>query len=499
MSNETKIWPIFRWANGWLSDDLFTWVANSFYFSNDMEVRLDAKSIYPCKKPAYTDDATKFTLDTSSNSLEIRAVLKTTLWWVIFTRRDIYYKSPTAFQKKATMSEDICDAEIFDWFIYITTLTKIYYLKDYDNTDLHWEDMANSTDSDEPNRWRLSTSLTSNKFHPLYASTTVLAIWDTNKVWKINKETKYTVQEWFNLQEWYYVRFLDELWWYIRATSVSATFGNSEVLLWDKVGKAVTETIPLLWYVVLQSCIYEWYHYLLTNKWLGLLNWYQYYLLKKAETDVNSDTRNGMCVFDDKLYFIANDWIYIYWAKNKNYNEVLALWHKVEEWYALWAIAADWNEIVITRNRVSSSNPAVVWFWYANSKQWEVQTMCYYWTSMSEIKQCLYMRLWYNIPTKTIWGTKHSWNIKVYYRTEADAINDNIDNWEWHEMTQEWWLTAESNMRSPFATTIKLNLRFQWIQFKFVLTNCIYTEWWTEKTKDTNLYSADLYYDLMLE
>ena len=54
-------------------------------------------------------------------------------------------------------------------------------------------------------------------------------------------------------------------------------------------------------------------------------------------------------------------------------------------------------------------------------------------------------------------------------------------------------------MRSPFATTLKLNCRFQWIQFKFVLTNCVYDDNWTTKTKDTNLYSADLYYNDMLD
>ena len=62
MADNTKIWPIFRWANWGLSDDLFTGIRNSFYYSNDMEIRQDAKSIYPKPVPAYADENTRITL-----------------------------------------------------------------------------------------------------------------------------------------------------------------------------------------------------------------------------------------------------------------------------------------------------------------------------------------------------------------------------------------------------------------------------------------------------
>ena len=118
---------------------------------------------------------------------------------------------------------------------------------------------------------------------------------------------------------------------------------------------------------------------------------------------------------------------------------------------------------------------------------------------MSEIKQSMYLRVGYHIPKVTYNWTDYTGNIKIYYRTEADATDDNPENWWWHELTQPWWLTKDSDMRSPFATSLKLNCRFQWIQFKFVITNCKWTEWLTIKTKDTNLYSADLYYNDMLD
>ena len=207
-----------------------------------------------------------------------------------------------------------------------------------------------------------------------------------------------------------------------------------------------------------------------------------------------------MCVYDDKLYFVANNWIYIYWAKNKNYADVLWLWHKVENGFRLWAIWAYKWWIMITRNYRYvawwSNDPIKVWInsWLATN--WELQTMCYFGTSMSEIKQSVYLRVGYHIPEE--WS--NSWDIHIYYRTEADATTDNPDDWSWHPVQEnDVWLSAVWDMRSPFATTLKLNCRFQWIQFKFVLTNCVYTVWADTLTKDTNLYSADLYYNTMLD
>jgi hypothetical protein len=103
--------------------------------------------------------------------------------------------------------------------------------------------------------------------------------------------------------------------------------------------------------------------------------------------------------------------------------------------------------------------------------KWELWTMWYYGTSLSEIKQCIYLRVWYKVS--------NGWNIKIYYKTNEK---------DWTDLTEQSALTANWDMRSPFATTLKLNCRFQWIQFKFVLT-------WA----DTHLYSADLYYNDMLD
>ena len=501
MADNTKIWPIFRWANWWLSDDLFTGIQNSFYFSNDMEIRQDAKSIFPKPLPAYADPNTRISVwDASTGALAIspKCVFysETDSAWIVCWEYNIYKVSWNSAVLLCTMNEIICDAEIFNGYIYVSTRKYLYYKKD------NWwnrSDMAEATDATAENYGRCDDELVTNSNHPLYASDVILCVWNCNEMKKVTKEIYNLAQPWFTLQTWYYIRFINELWWYIRVVAVNEPYW-SEVLLWDKVSDTPEEIIPLEWYSIIWATIYNWYHYLLSNKWLGLLNWYQYYLLKKVDWDINTSVRNCMCVYDDKLYFIANKWVYIYWAKNKNYADVLSLWHKVEDWFDLWAIGSYKNWIMITRSGHYSSTPServpiYVWVneWTAN--MWELQTMCYFWTSMSEIKQSAYLRVGYHIP-------KH-WNIsgsvKVFYRTEADAIDDNPDDRGRHELTLHWWLTSDSDMRSPFATTLKLNCRFQRIQFKFVLNNCVWTDNWTVYSKDTNLYSADLYYNVMLD
>lgn len=501
MADNTKIWPIFRWANWWLSDDLFTGIRNSFYYSNDMEIRLDAKSIFPKKVPAYSDEDTDIDVwDGGSFKRDIVAIVYSGSSgdeWIVATTRYIYsVKSNWTVTQLGNFSEEICDMEIFNGYLYISTHTHLYYKKD---NWLYRNDLFTSTDNTDDDYWRFTTDLQAQWRHPLYWSDNVLCVWDKNQMRSVSREVWNDFTWWFTIQKDYIIRFITELWWFVRVV-VSIPYYWSEVLMWDKISTYPDEVIPLEWYTIIQAAIYNWYLYLLSNKWLWLLNWYQYYLLKKVEWDVNSTTKNGMVVFDDKLYFIANNGVYIYWAKNKNYSDVLNLWHHVEDWFKLWAIGANKDTLIISRNGKTvvwwTNIPPKIWFNEWKATTGELQTMAYFGTSLSEIKQSMYLRVGYHIPKE--WT--NSWDIHIYYRTEADAVNDDIDSWERHPVQpNDEWLFATWDMRSPFATTLKLNCRFQWIQFKFVVTNCVYDDNWTTKTKDTNLYSADLYYNVMLD
>ena len=130
----------------------------------------------------------------------------------------------------------------------------------------------------------------------------------------------------------------------------------------------------------------------------------------------------------------------------------------------IWALASNYLDIL-------TSKSGKVWANTVTAVDGELQTMWYYGNSLSEIKQSMYLRVGYKVP--------QSWSIHIYYKTNEK---------DWTELTTTDGLTANWDMRSPFATSLKLNCRFQWIQFKFVLT-------WV----DTHLYSADLYYNDMLD
>ena len=490
MADNTKIWPIFRWANWGLSDDLFTGIKNSFYYSNDMEIREDAKSIYPKESPRSWK-----AIDLWDSSGQIRASIYFNSRWYVFTAEDVYKLNlstwtATSLWVSGWLSWKIDDAELFNWKVYFSIQNYLYSI-DQSAADANWAAEANFD--------KMSLNLSSD--HPLYATATFLAVGNWNVVWKVTKEIPDQVQDWILLQTDYEVRFINELGGFLRVTASDGHYWN-EIILWDETSDAANEVIPMNWYKFLQSCIYNWYHYLLSDKWLGLMNWYQYYILKKADDLWNTYAKNWMLVYDDKLYFVTKDWLYIYWAKNKNYADVLNLWSAkaTVRWkpFALWT---DWDKLVYSELNWDTGHYYVYVYSRNENKweSWEIQTMCYFWNSLSEIKQSMYLRVWYHIPKRTYAGVEYTWNIRIYYRTEVDAIDDNPENRWWHELTLNWWLTEKSDMRSPFATTLKLNCRFQWIQFKFVLTNCRWTEWATVKSKDTNLYSADLYYNDMLD
>lgn len=484
MADNTKIWPIFRSANWGLSDDLYTGIKNSFYYSNQIEIREDDKSIFPKQT---VRQSPRYDLWEYNTVGEVVAARYFNWNWYIFCQKDVLridVGNNTAVSLATRFSSEtwwIKDAELFNWYVYISTWSYLYRIA------------QNAADVD---RWTKTNftkmSLNNCDYHPLYATDVIMVVGNYDKVSKVTKEIPDQVQDWITLQTDYKVKFINELWWFIRVIAEDWYYW-AELLLWDKVSDAANEIIPMNWYKFLQSRIYNWYHYLLSNKGLWLVNWYQYYILKRIPELQSYDKKsNWMIVYDDKLYFVKSDWIYIYWAKNKNYNDVLNLW--TERYDTYWqprALATDWEKILYTESSrvwwLSKTHVfAYVWQdWYSKWASWEFQTMAYFWTSMSEIKQSMYLRVWYNIAE---W-----WNINIYYRTEADAVNENANSWEWHTLTPDW-LWIKSDMRSPFATTLKLNCKFQWIQFKFVLEQSTLAT----RTK-TRIYSADLYYNAMLD
>ena len=437
MADNTKIWPIFRWANWWLSDDLFTGIQNSFYYSKNLEIREDMRSIYPCPQAKIAAWGATVT-GTPAKILQFKTYKRAVFSWSSVYEFD---SDNGTVGTPVSLGSAVKDAEIFGDKIFVTTKTKLY------SFDLSSPDWANPTEV---------ASLTSCEYHPLQATSTVLAVWDKNKIKVVLFNALGTAVDQITLSENCTVKLLDYLGWYIRIV-IEKSYYRNEIWLWDASKDAINERIPMDWYKFYQSVVYKGSHYLISNKGLWILNWYQYYIIKRFNKF--TDNLNSICVYDDKLYIGGTDWIYIYWAKNKNYNEVLWMWTYL--WESAWALASNYSDIVCSKS----------WKVWANTNTattWELQTMWYYGSSLSEIKQAEYLRIGYKIPN---W-----WYVKVYYKT---------DDKDWTEISPDGWLVSTSDMRSPFATTLKLNCRFQWIQFKFELS-------WA----DTHVYSADLYYNV---
>ena len=437
-----KVWPIFRGANWWLSDDLFTGIQNSFYYSQNLEIREDMRSIYPCAQAKVANWWATVTWT------PVKVLQYDWDYWAVFSSKYVYVldKDQNTVTWPHDLGAQVCDAEIFGDKIFVTTKTKLLSFS------------LSSPDWSSPDE---IATLTSCNYHPLQATSTTLCIGDKNKIKIVLYNALSTAIDQITLSSNCVVKLLDYLGGYTRIV-IEKDYYKNEIWLWDNSKEAINERIPMDWYKFYQSCIYKGKHYLVSNKGLWLLNGYDYYIIKRFNKF--SSNPNSICVYDDKMYIGWTDWVYIYWAKNKNYSEVLAMW--TYTWSEIWALGSNYEDIITS----------ISWKVWANTNtatDWELHTMAYYGSSLSEIKQCVYMRLGYKVP--------NGWKLEVFYKT------DNISTWK-PAVTQTWWLVQSSDMRSPFATTLKINERFQWIQFKFVLT-------WA----DTHLYSADLYYDDMLD
>ncbi len=441
MADNTKIWPIFRWANWWLSDDMFTGIQNSFFYSQNLEIREDMRSVYPCNQAKIAAGGATL------SGTPVKMIQYNTYTWAIFSGAKVYvFNSNTnTIDDGTTLTGwDVRDAEIFGDKIFVTTDTK---LLSFSYSSPGWSSPTSVA------------TLTSCAYHPLQATSTTLCVGDKNIIKVVLFNALWTAIDQITLSSNCIVKLLDYLWWYTRIV-IEKDYYKNEIWLWDNSKDAINERIPMDWYKFLQSCIYKWKHYLVSDKWLWLINWYDYYIIKRF--DKFSDNLNSICIHDDKMYIGGTDWVYIYWAKNKNYNEVLAMW--TYTWAKIWALGSNYVDILTSKN----------WKVWANTDtatDWQLDTMWYYGNSLSEIKQAMYLRVGYKVPE---W-----WNIHIYYKTNEK---------DWTELTTPNWLTANWDMRSPFATSLKLNCRFQWIQFRFVLSG------W-----DTHVYSADLYYNDMLD
>lgn len=448
MAESGLIAPIFRTAVGWLSDDRFTGIDGSFFASKNINIRDNGKWI-SLEKALVIDSSTTVTE-------KINKIFKTTTGkYVAFGASwGIYRKDTTTWAKITTDSPatEIFDAIEFNWYIYWATATYLHRLAIANLS-------SNITATDVINR----QALVSSAYHPMLVSMWDLFIGNGSRVDKVN--TSNVWEALILMETGSVVKKLNDLGGSIRVVTIPAVWNNN-IYLWNGTSDMPDQTIPLFWTDIRQSYIFNGYNYLVTNKWLGILDWYKIYPIKKI-TQFNNNI-NSIAVHDEKLYIWGIGWVYIYGNNNKNYPEVLNLWLSSSNGSAtdvIWAIYSDGTDLY-----VSWSNWAKFWIdklsttvYYA---QWELETRGYYANSLYEIKEAIVALCGYKQPITWQKITIYAW----------------IDGWAYTKLLEIWPTT---DTKAIFTEDIFVRLgSFQYIQFKIVL------DWpWTSTPE---FYSLDL-------
>ena len=260
MADNTNIWPIFRWANWWIADDIFTGINNSYFYSENIEIRENSKGISLSKK-LVQDTTTTYQIN-----VIVKADKKLFIaWWAGWVCKKC--KNGNWSSVSTGLSTAWISAAVFNDYVYFCTSNALYKVAVSDF----------SSSSVTPTK---VDDLTTADYHPMLVSMGDLYIWNGSKLSKVDVSNVFS--DLFTMETWWVITKLNDLWWAIRVITQSALW-NSNIYLWDWVSELPDETIPLIWYVTYQSQIFNGYPYLVTNRGLWILDWYKIYPLKKCD------------------------------------------------------------------------------------------------------------------------------------------------------------------------------------------------------------------------
>lgn len=425
MAESNVIAPVFRWANWGIADDVFTWINNSYFSSKNIEVRDNARGISLSKKLVNDINTT--------NQINVIMKAKSDLyiawgnWGVCYKCDDGAWSSISTWLTTAWRS-----AAVFNDYVYWCTNSKLYKVA------------VSDLDSSSVTPTEVHT-LVSSEHHPMLVSMWDLYIGNWEKLSKVDVDNVYS--DLFTLEKWWVIEKLTDLWGAIRVVTQSALW-NSNIYLWDGVSDVPDETIPLIWYVTYQTQIYNWYPYIVTNKWLWILDWYKIYQLKKC--DDFSDINNWIWVYDERLVIAWKKGIYSWWSKNKNYSEVLSYDYELTENNAIvTAIYSDWIKLYVAWKSWSSYWIDVLSDSVYNT-EWELITRGYYANSLKEIKDWILAGIGYSV-------LKPWESIEIEYSVNGGNF------------TNLRTIDSSTQTIADFTEDLFVREQFQYIQFKIIL------------------------------
>jgi hypothetical protein len=443
MAESNVIAPIFRWANGWIADDIFTGINNSYFYSENIEIRENSKGISLSKK-LVQDTAT-------TNQIRVITKAKSDLliaWgngWICYKCDNWTWSAVSTWNNQARYS-----AAVFNSYVYRCSDSALYKVAISDF----------SSSSVTPTK---VTDLSTTTYHPMLVSMGDLYIWNGSKLSKVDVSNVFS--DLFTMETWGIITKLNDLGWAIRVITQSALW-NSNIYLWDGVSDIPDETIPLIWYVTYQSQIYNGYPYLVTNRGLGILDWYKIYPLKKCDDFASID--NWIWIYNERLVIAGKNWIYSWGAKNKNYNEVLSYDYVASG--DVTAIFSDWIDLYVAWKKTWDTTT----YWIdklsnsAYNTSWYLITRWYYANSLKEIKE--WILAWIGYSTLTTWQS-----IEIQY---------SVNGWSFETLRT---ITPTTDTIESFTEDLFVRDRFQYIQFKIILN------WWGTNTP--SFYALDFMFN----
>lgn len=445
MAQDSAIAPILRTAMWWLADDKFTWVDWSFADAVNLDIRSCIREISISQRPTLlpwlTSQCTAM-IYTSNNKL----VVFCSDWKIWLANSQ--FTALTAVMTATPWTKIISACEFND-YLYWTTSGKLHRIKLTDiSSDWTWWESIN---------WE---SLETSNYYPMVASMWDMYVWHGWNIGKVDISNVWN--DMIIMDSNWVIKHLLDLWGNIRVITAPMAW-RSTMYLWDWVWDSPQQTVPLNWVDVLQTIIYNWYHYIVTSDGMGIMDWYRIYWLNEVK---DFSANMGAIAVINKYLLIGskNEYIYQYWAKTKNYTEVLNKEYVITaaqgatghfeidniitvgkkiffSWHTDGTTPSYWVNLLDTELK----SEATCWdYWY-------LITRAYYADTMYSVKETLRALIWFQ-------ALRAGEQIKIYY---------SIDWWEF-ELLQTY--TQSTEIFDNFTDDIIINSQdFQYIQFKIEL------------------------------
>lgn len=454
MAEGPMIAPIFKTAVWGLSDDIFNWINWSFFYSKNLNTRSGAREI-SLNKRLSKNTATVITE-------KINAIIKTSTnkMLAFWENWGIYWKDTTTRAKISsnTPATKIYSAIEYNEYVYWTTSTQLHRIK--------VSDLSGDIKSKEAKDWH---TLENSDYYPMLVSMWDLYIWHAGMIGRIDPSNVF--EDTITMDSTGMIKIINDLWGSIRVITIPSV-GNSKIYLWDWITKAPDQTIPLKWYDIRQSEIYNGYNYLITNKGIGVLDGYKIYPLKN--TDVFNDNIGSITIHNEKLCIWGKGGIYTYGAENKNYPESLVFDYQTSMAWdndEIGAIFSDWVDLYVSRENTTDWNTTygIDLLSSVYYSEWELITRGYFANDLNQVKEWIRLILGY----------------KELVGSEEIVISYAVDWWAWEEIAE---FDKDTVLRNKFTEEIVFSSwDFQYIQFKIKL------KW--DSTTTPKFYSMDLIFN----